>query len=65
MIHICYITVTQVVLLFGSETWVLTARMEKDLNSFQSRVRRKITGRQPRRRKDRSWVYPPLEGVMK
>ena len=29
-----YIAVTQVVLLFGSETWVLTERMEKALNNF-------------------------------
>ena len=60
-----YIAVTQVVLLFGSETWVLTERMEKALDSFQSRVARKITGRHPRRRKDRIWVYPPLAGIMK
>ena len=60
-----YISVTHDVLLFGSETWVLTARMEKALDSFQSRFARKITGRQPRRRKDGSWFYPPLAGVMK
>ena len=50
-----YIAVTQAVLLFGSETWVLTARIEKSLDSFQSRVARKLTGRQPRRRKDGTW----------
>ena len=50
-----YTAVTQAVLLFGVETWVLTPRMEKALNSFQSRVARKITGRQPRRRKYRIW----------
>ena len=43
-----YISVTQAVLLFGLETWVLTERMEKSLESFQSRVAWKITGRQPR-----------------
>ena len=42
-----YIAVTQVVLLFGSETWVLTEKMEKALDTFQSRIVRKITGRQP------------------
>ena len=42
-----YIAVTQAMLLFGSETWVLTARMEKDLDTFQSRVARNLTGRQP------------------
>ena len=40
-----YIAVTQAVLLFGSETWVLTARMERALDTFQSRVARKLTGR--------------------
>ena len=60
-----YIAVTQAVLLFGSETWVLTARMEKALDSFQSRVAMEIMGRQPRRRKDGSWVYLPLARVMK
>ena len=39
-----YIYVKKVVLLFGLETWVLTARMEKALDNFQSRVVRKITG---------------------
>ena len=30
--------VTQAVLLFGAETWVLTPRTERDLSSFQHRV---------------------------
>ena len=42
-----YIAVTQAVLLFGSKTWVLTARMEKALENFQPRVAQKLTGRQP------------------
>ena len=54
--NIFYTAVTQAVLLFGAETWVLTLRMEKALDSFQSRFARKITGRQPRRRKDGSWI---------
>ena len=52
MLRTFYTAVTQAVLLFGSETWVVTAMMEKVMNSFQSRVARKLTGRQPRRRKD-------------
>ena len=47
-----YIAVTQAVLLSGLETWVLTERMEKALDSFQSMVAREIMGRQPRQRKD-------------
>ena len=60
-----YIAVTKAVFLFGSETWVLTAHMEKALDSFQSKVARKITGRPPRQRKDGIWFYPPLAGVLK
>ena len=60
-----YLAVTQAVLLFGSEPWVLTSHMEKALDSFQSRVARKITGRQPQRRKDGSSIYPLLAGIMK
>ena len=60
-----YIAVTQAVLLFGSETWVLTARMEKALDTFQSRVARKLMGRKPRRGIDETWNYPSLAGAMK
>ena len=60
-----YIAVTQAVLLFGSETWVLTSRMEKALEIFQSRVAKKIMGIQPGRRKNGSWIYLPLVGRMK
>ena len=37
--------VTQAVLLFGAETWVLTPRMERVLSSFQHRLARQLTGR--------------------
>ena len=60
-----YTAVTQAVLLFGEEMWVLTPWMKKALDSFQSRVARKIMVRQPRQRKDGIWIYPPLAGIMK
>ena len=60
-----YTSVTQAVLFFGGETWVLTTRMEKSLDSFNSRIARNITGRQPRQQNDGSWEYPPLAGAMK
>ena len=41
-----YIAVTQQVLLFRAETWVLTAKMEKALDAFQVRVAQKLTVRQ-------------------
>ena len=34
--------------------------MENSMDSFQSRVTRRITGKQLRRRTDGSWDYPPL-----
>ena len=59
-----YKSVAQAVLLFGAETWVLTPRMERALDSFHHRVVRRLAGRQPRRRGDGSWSYPPLAEAM-
>ena len=39
--------VVQQVLLFGEETWVLTPRMERAMDSFMHGAARRITGRQP------------------
>ena len=55
-----YEAVAQAVLLFGAETWVLTHRMDKALESFQSSVVRRLTGKQPRQRTYGSWDCPPL-----
>ena len=41
--------VVQQVLIFGAETWVLTPRIERALESFMHRTARRITGRQPQR----------------
>ena len=60
-----YTAVTQQVLLFGAETWVLTRKMELALDAFQGRVARKLTGRQPRRGRDEQWFYQSLAGAMK
>ena len=57
--------VVQQVLLFGAETWVLTPRIERALNSFMHGAARWITGRQLRRGWDGKWFYPSLEGAMK
>ena len=55
-----YKAVAQAVLLFREETWVLTQRLEKSLERFQSRVARRLTRKQPWRRTDGSWDCPPL-----
>ena len=47
--RIFYTAVTQQVLLFGAETWVLTRKMESALDAFQGRVTRRLPGRQPAR----------------
>ena len=60
-----YIAVTQQVLLFGAETWVLTKRMEAALDAFQGRVARRLTGRMPRRGRYVQWMYLPLSGATK
>ena len=60
-----YTAVTQQVLLFGAESWVLTKRMESALDAFQGRVARRLTGRMPRCGRDGKWVYLPLAGVLK
>ena len=55
-----YKAVSQAVLLLGEETWVLTQRIEKDLERFHYRVVRRLTGKHPRRNTDEIWDYLPL-----
>ena len=52
-----YTVVTHQVLLFRAETWVMTKNMESALDTFQGRVARTLTGRQPRRGRD-EWWFP-------
>ena len=56
--------VVRVVLIFGSETWVLTPRMGRALGSFQQGVARWISERQPKMRKEGGWKYLPLAAAM-
>ena len=56
--------VVQVVILFGSETWVLIPHMGRVVVIFQYRVSRWITEMQPKRREDGGWEYPPLDTAM-
>ena len=60
-----YIAVTQQVLLFGADTWVLTKKMEAALDAFQGRVAGRLTGRMPRRVRDGKWLYLPLAEATK
>ena len=56
--------VVQAVLLFGVETWVLTPRIERALESFRHRAARRITGKQTRRGGCVQWNYNPLKEEM-
>ena len=62
--RILFKAIVQAMLLFGSETWVLTPSMEQSLGIFQHRVARRITGRHPKRREEGVWEYPPLASAM-
>ena len=57
--------VVEAVLLFGEETWVLTPRIERALDSFIHWTAHKITGNQPRRWGGGKWTYPPLKEAMR
>ena len=57
--------VAQEVLFFGAETWVLTPRIERELESFIHGEVRRITGKHPRRWGDGKWTYPPLKEAMR
>ena len=59
-----YRTIIQQTLLFGSATWVLTARSLNWLERFQARCARGITHRHTRRRADGTWITPHTEEVL-
>ena len=50
-------SVFQAVLLFGSETSVVTPCMGRALGGFQDQVARRLMGWLPRREPDRKWMY--------
>ena len=59
-----YTAVTQQVLLFGAESWVLTKNIESALDAFQGRVARWLRGRQPRRERDGFHCYATDSGAL-
>ena len=54
--------VVQAVLLFGAETWLLTPRIERALESFMHEAARRITRKQPLGEGGRKMDLPPSEG---
>ena len=59
-----YKAVAQSVLLYGSESWVVTGEMLKVLTEFHHRASRRITGMMAKRGADGWWEYPAVEEVM-
>jgi hypothetical protein len=55
-----YKAIVQSVLLFGSETWVITPDMLLTLEGFHNTVARRISGMMPSKTPNGEWHYPPL-----
>ena len=49
--------VVQVVLLFGSETWVVTPPYGQSTGGFQDQVAQQLTGRLTQQKTERKWEY--------
>ena len=49
--------IVQAVLLFGSETWVVTPRMGRVLGGLQDQVAQRLTGRLAQQKTERKWEY--------
>lgn len=63
---IFYKAVVQAVLLYGSETWVITKRALTLLDSFHHRIARQITGQHVYQGPQGTWIYPdPKETLEK
>ena len=59
-----YKVVVQTVLLYGSESWVISKRQLRVLESFHRRVARYLCRRHTRRREDGTWEYPSSKEVL-
>ena len=56
-VRIFFKSVVKAVLLFGSDTWVVTPCMVKVLGGLQVQVEQRLKVRIPRRKTDGKWVY--------
>ena len=61
MIHVA---VVQTVLLYRSETWVMTPQIGRVLGGFHHRMAHRMMGQQYWRGRDSGWVYPPMVEAM-
>ena len=53
--------VVQAKLVFGSETLVLTPRLDKSVEGFHHQAVRWMSSMVPKRQWDGTWVYTPIE----
>jgi exonuclease III len=62
-----YMVIVSAVLLYGSETWVVTRRIQSMLEAFHNRVARTIAGTFIRKRDGdvESWIYPAVETTLR
>ena len=51
-----YLAVVQLVMMYGSETWVVTYCIGRVLGGLHHRVTQRLTGRQPWQERDGVWV---------
>ena len=59
-----YKAIAQAVLLYGSESWVITPAMLTTLEGFHHQVARRITNRMPRKTANNLWIYPPIKETL-
>ena len=59
-----YKATVQAVLLFGSETWNITASMLSSLEGFHVRAARRMTGMMPEQKPSGVWIYPASGEVL-
>jgi hypothetical protein len=59
-----YLAVVQAVLLYGSESWVLTEREKASLRTFHHRSARHISRCHIRQGTDGTWIYPASSEVL-
>ena len=60
-----YRSTVQAVLLYGSETWVMSPASLRMLGGFHIHCARRMTGLMPRKQRDGTWNYPKSAKVLK
>ena len=58
-----YRAVVQAILLYGSETWFLSASMAKRIEGTHTDFLRMITGKRAKKLEDGTWKTPGAEGI--